>query len=324
MAEPSRLSRLFYKTGGREWGTNLDDYDPEVVGRVREQLRSFFGPGKYFPTEFEGWENVPNTPVMVVANHSGGLMIPDCWALGLAWYERFGVERPLHPMAHEMVFSTPLTAKPFAKMGVLRASRSRALEVLGEWKRDLIVFPGGDLDTFRPYSQRYKVQFAGRTGYARIALKAGVPIVPVAHAGSHETLIVLTDGNSLARKMGLHDLARADIWPISLSLPWGISFGPLPHFPLPTKLRFKVGKPVELPGRVLPGAEPPQEMVDEYDERVRRAMQGLLDQLRDEAPSLKTRARARLHRLHDGARRAARDWLAPETPELEEVAAAAK
>ena len=42
--------------------------------------------------------------------------------------------------------------------------------------------PGGDRDTWRPYSKRYDVCFAGRKGYARLAIKAGVPIVPIANA----------------------------------------------------------------------------------------------------------------------------------------------
>ena len=304
--EPGRIMRLL---DAGEWGTRLDDFDPVAVQRVREIVGHFFGTGKYFPTAFDGWGNVPDTNVMVVANHSGGMMIPDAWALGLAWYDQFGLSRPLHPMAHELVFSTPITAARFARLGALRASRQLAEEVLSEWGRDLIVFPGGDMDTFRPYRDRYKVQFAGRTGYARIALRARVPILPIAHAGSHETLIVLTDGNRLAKKFRLHEIARADVWPIHLSFPWGISFGPMPHIPLPTKLRYKVGKPVPLPADLLEGEEPTEGQVLAYDALVREHLQVLLDQLKEEDDGWQTRTIGKLKALRTRVRRSAQHVL---------------
>jgi 1-acyl-sn-glycerol-3-phosphate acyltransferase len=155
--------------------------------------------------------------------------------------------------------------------------------VLKEWRRDLLVMPGGDVDVWRPYSERYKVKFAGRTGYARLALKTGVPIVPLANAGAHETLRVLTDGAAVARWLKFPKLFRASIFPVSLSIPWGLTIGPWPHLPPPTRLRYRIGRPV-LPegGFGEPGEEPSNERVRAYDARVRRAMQDLLDQLRDE------------------------------------------
>jgi len=166
---------------------------------------------------------------------------------------------------------------------VLRAQPELGYRVLKEWRRDLLVMPGGDVDVWRPYSERYKVKFAGRTGYARLALKAGVPIVPLANAGAHETLRVLTDGAPLARWLRLPKLFRASIFPVSLTIPWGLTIGPWPHLPPPTRLRYKIG-PAILPegGFCEPGEEPSRERVAAYDERVRAAMQDLLDQLRDE------------------------------------------
>ncbi len=42
---------------------------------------------------------------------------------------------------------------------------------------------------------------AGRTGYVRTAIEAGVPIVPVVSIGGQETQLVLTRGESLAKVM---------------------------------------------------------------------------------------------------------------------------
>src|SRR5262249_8274463 len=154
--------------------------------------------------------------------------------------------------------STKTTARFFGRIGVLRAGRGVAAEVLTRWKRDLLVLPGGDVDTWRPYSQRYKVQFGGRTGYARTAIQAGVPIVPVAHAAAHSTWWVLTDGQELARKLRLRALTRANVFPISLSLPWGLTIGPWPHLPIPGTFRYRFGEPI-VPPRIEPGTTPDEE-----------------------------------------------------------------
>ncbi len=131
-------------------------------------------------------------------------------------------------MAHELILATQATGRFFARRGVMRGSRELARAVLQEWRRDLMVMPGGDVDTWRPYRARYQVRFGGRSGYARLALEARVPIVPLAHAGAHSTLVVLSDGARLARALRLPEIARARIWPVHLSLPWGLAIGPWP------------------------------------------------------------------------------------------------
>ena len=81
----------------------------------------------------------------------------------------------------------------------------------------------------------------------------------------------------------VHELARARIWPVHLSLPWGLAFGPWPHLPPPVKLRYRFARPIypEDVGAV-PGREPTEAQVEELDRRVRAAMQAELDALRDE------------------------------------------
>ena len=245
--------------------------------RATNWLERFFGERGRYPVVATGLEALPPPPLMIVSNHSGGSTVLDCLGLGFAWYRRFH-ERPLHFLAHEILLATRLTGPFFDRVGVLRTSRGLARDVLREWRRDVVVMPGGDRDTWRPYRDRYRVQFAGHTGYARIALETGVPVLPVAHAGPHDTLLVLTDGERIARRLKLHDLFRIDVFPIHISLPWVVGIGPLPHLPLPTALRYRFGAPVPLPEEHEPGTMPSRELVLEYDRRVRGAMQGLLDE----------------------------------------------
>lgn len=265
------------------WGLDPGAYDPEAVRRTLPAVKKLFGPGRYFGVDVRGWQHVPEAPCMIVSNHSGGTSIPDVWGFMSAWYQNFGVHRPLHPMAHEIILSTQVTGEFFATRGVLRGNREVALAVLRDWKRDLMVMPGGDLDTWRPYSQRYRVRFSGRTGYARLALQTGVPIVPVAQAGAHSTLIVLSDGRRFAKAVGLQRIARASIWPVHLSLPWGLAIGPWPHLPTPARLRYRIGPPVHPPAEVAPGEEPSEELVRAYDHEVQAAVQALLDELKETA-----------------------------------------
>lgn len=257
------------------WGDHVEGFDPPFVDKVRHGARKVFGPGKYIDLSTRGLELIPATQnVMLVSNHSGGTSTPDVWGLALAWYEQFGSKRPLHILAHDMLFALPQTARVFERLGVLRASTQAARNVLAAG-RDILIYPGGDLEVWRPYSQRYELNFGGRTGYARLALEMKVPIVPVAHAGSHETLRVLTSGRWLAKRLGLHRFARAEVWPISISLPWGIAFGPLPHIPWPAHFRYILGEPIPLPDtQANPAAE--------LDMKVRGAVQAQLEVLHQE------------------------------------------
>lgn len=268
---------------GVEWGSNVAEFDPAAVERARRTLGLLFGDRRYFRLDVRGWANVPPAPAMVVSNHSGGTLILDTWGLCYAWYTHFGTERPLHPAAHEMVLGNRFTGGFFARRGVVRADRQIAHRVLSKWQQDLLVMPGGDLDVWRPFSKRYEVRFAGRTGYARVALRAGVPILPVAHVGAHHTLLVLSDGQFIAEKLGLPELARAHIWPIHLSLPWGLAVGPWPHLPPPARLHYRFA-PAVWPHEVdaEPGTEPTDDQVEEADRLVRERMQAELDRLREE------------------------------------------
>jgi len=254
-----------------------DAYDPVYVDRFVDRLDAVFGHGRYLPVDVQGWENLPDRPALIVSNHSGGTLIPDVWGFAWAWVRRFGHSRRVTPLAHDMLFKTRATARAFSRMGIRPAAKGVAREVL-EAGGDLLVCPGGDRDTWRPWSERYKVCFAGRKGYARTALQTGVPVTPVANAGAHETFVVLSDGHRLARRLGLKRHFRASVFPIHLSFPWLIGVGPMPHIPWPVRLSYAIGRPVPLPAE-LPIESPTADQVRAYDERCRDSLQELLDEL---------------------------------------------
>ena len=284
----SRVLRWLQGEEGVPWGADPADFDPVAVEGTLRTLGELFGeegwPRRYFPLDVKGLENIPPAPAMVVSNHSGGTTIPDVWGFMVAWYRRFGTARPIHPLAHEMILSTRLTGPYFAARGILRAQRQLALRALTEFGHDVMVMPGGDLETWRPFRKRYQLEFGGRTGYANLAIEAGVPVVPVAHAGAHNTFMVLSDGRWLARILRMQHIARANVWPIHLSLPWGLAVGPFPHLPLPARLRYRIGTPIVPPPLPADGA-PTIGQITALDEQVRGSIQRMLTALELEASS---------------------------------------
>jgi 1-acyl-sn-glycerol-3-phosphate acyltransferase len=126
-------------------------------------------------------------------------------------------------------------------------------------KRDaaLLVYPGGDHETFRPSWESDRVDFAGRTGFVELALEHGVPIVPVVAIGGQETALFLGQGRRIARALRLDERFRLKVLPAALGPPFGVTFLDLPvRFPLPAKISIRVGKPIDLRQRIGPSADP--------------------------------------------------------------------
>src|SRR4051812_23171249 len=86
----------------------------------------------WFRMEIEGWENIPEPPVLLVGIHSGAPFVWDAWTVGIQWWRRFGAERPLHGTAHDALMALPGVGSYFRKMGVLPAAKDSMLTALAE------------------------------------------------------------------------------------------------------------------------------------------------------------------------------------------------
>jgi 1-acyl-sn-glycerol-3-phosphate acyltransferase len=126
----------------------------------------------------------PAGGVLMVSNHSGGLLTPDVLVLAPAFYDKFGYDRPLYTLAHYGVFFTPFRGY-LSRIGVIHASPENAGKALHSGAV-VLVYPGGDYDAYRPTLGQNLIDFEGRTRYARIAIETGVPIVPVVSIGGQE------------------------------------------------------------------------------------------------------------------------------------------
>jgi 1-acyl-sn-glycerol-3-phosphate acyltransferase len=130
-------------------------------------------------------------------------------------------------------------------MGVLPAAPDSIASALAAG-RDVALWPGGEVDSLRRWTDRDQAVLAGRTGFVKVAIQTGVPIVPIATVGGADAMPVLVRGRRLAKVLGLRKLARLQVFPIALSLPWGIAPAALPQIPLPTKIRTAFQAPIEV------------------------------------------------------------------------------
>lgn len=193
----------------------------------------------WFRMEMDGWENLPEPPVLLIGIHSGAPFVWDAWTVGVQWWRRFGQDRQLHGTAHDALMAIPLIGRYFRAMGVLPAAPDSISTALAEG-RDVALWPGGEVDSLRPWSERDRANLAGRTGFVKMAIRTGVPIVPIATVGGADAMPVLIRGDRLSRILKLDKLFRLKVFPLAVSLPWGIAPAALPQFPLPAKIRTRL------------------------------------------------------------------------------------
>jgi 1-acyl-sn-glycerol-3-phosphate acyltransferase len=159
------------------------------------QIANWVGPvvKRYFRAEVRDLDAMPSAGgALVVSNHSGGMFTPDVLVFAPAFYDRFGYDRPVYTLAHYGVFIGPLSGW-LRRAGVIEASRENAAKALRDGAV-VLVFPGGDYDSYRPTLTENVIDFAGRTGYVRTAIETGVPIVPMVSIGGQETQLFLARG----------------------------------------------------------------------------------------------------------------------------------
>jgi 1-acyl-sn-glycerol-3-phosphate acyltransferase len=235
----------------------------------------------YFRLETSGWERLPEEPSLLIGNHSGGSLTMDAWTFVAAWWRRFGTERVLHATAHDVLMAAPGLGDYFRQVGVIPASRQGVTAALSAGC-DVVIWPGGDLDAMRSWRRRDEAVLAGRKGFVRTAIRSGVPIVPVATVGGHDTAFILSEGrwiaNGLDRVSGLKKKLRGSRLPIVLGIPFGLTIETIPtHLPLPAKIRTELLEPIHVdhdPERVND-----REYVESIYREVEAAIQGGMDRL---------------------------------------------
>ncbi len=235
----------------------------------------------YFRAELRGTERIPQGPALYVGNHNGGVSSPEGILLLTELHRRFGVEAVPFGLGHETPLKVPGLQQLLAPLGIVRATEANGLRLLAAGHK-VLVYPGGDLEAMRPFRHRRRIVFGGRQGYIRLALRAGVPLVPVVAAGAHSVFIVIDDLRWLARLTGLARWARIKVAPLVLSVPWGLTLGPPPvYLPYPARILQEILEPLHFE-RSGDAAARDVRYVRACADLVEGRMQAALERLHDE------------------------------------------
>ncbi len=222
--------------------------DPAYIERTLPAWRALSR--LYFRADVRGLEHIPaEGPVLLVGNHSGGILIADTFVFAQAFYDHFGAERRFYQLAHDLVFKTPGARALVQRYGTVPASPQNMARAL-ERDAALLVYPGGDDETFRPSWESGKIDFADRAGFVKLALEHDVAIVPVVAIGGQETGLFLGRGRRIARSLSL-DRLRLKVLPAVIGPPFGVTVLDLPaRVPLPAKISIRALKPIDLRKRL--------------------------------------------------------------------------
>jgi len=190
----------------------------------------------YFRVETFGIERLPRGRVLVISNHAGQLPF-DAAMLSTALLLEAAPPRIARSMGEFWIPRLPWISVAAARVGALVGTPENCSHMLNN-DECVVAFPEGVRGMNKLYSQRYQLQRFG-TGFMRLALESGAPIVPVAIVGSEEQQPGIANLASLGRSLGMPPI------PITLTFPW---LGPLGLLPLPVKYRMYFGEPMFFEG----------------------------------------------------------------------------
>ena len=257
---------------------DLERVDPDFVEKISPFLEGLYQ--HYFRCEISGFENVSEHKAMYVGNHNG-LLTFEVLMLFHAWWKRFNNTRRALGLAHSVALNNPLFRWVIPRIGAIPAEPELALEALNR-DYSLMVYPGGEKESFRPYSKRKVVDFYQRKGFIRLALKGKVPIVPIVSCGAHESYVILHQGEAIAEKLGLKEKFRLHGVPItfrSIFFMWCVASGLFTFFPLliapfaffaifvplPAKMTFRILEPIDVVSMMDPKLSDDENLQNIYD-----------------------------------------------------------
>jgi 1-acyl-sn-glycerol-3-phosphate acyltransferase len=215
------------------------DYEVDEFGfdrELTERLAPLFKPlgDYYWRIDWRGLEHIPTEgAALLVANHAGSVPV-DALVMKFGVLNEHPAKRHVRLLAADLAFRTPFSGPIARKMGNTLATPDDALRLLR--KGELVgVFPEGYKGVGKGWKERYRLQRFGRGGFIELALRARVPMIPVAIVGSEEIYPMIGNARLLARLGGF------PYFPITPFFPW---LGPLGAIPLPSKWIVEFGEPI--------------------------------------------------------------------------------
>ena len=231
----------------------MPDLNPTLHDRGSWYMRVARFMSRYHRVRVEGAP--PPGQCIYVTHHGAGYLSGDlavaiyqiAWA---DWFERGGAPRALAVAAvqgNPLEQAVPGIARLKRDVGLIDPSEASCLRALEEGHQ-LLLTPGGSRES-SPRARHYRLRWDQRFGFARLAIRTGVPIVPLATVGGY------------AAYPGFA-LGRLSFW------------SPLP---LPARLDIAIGDPI--PVAADPDRARDPAVVRPVQQRARDATQALYDGL---------------------------------------------
>jgi len=247
-----------------EWGRS--EHMRSIVRRLYNPMYRY-----WFRVEWEGLEKIPTDGgALLIANHAGAIP-PDAPAIMHGIEEELG--RPVYGLADYFFRTVPVVGTLWSRTGGVPAHPDNAYRLLHDQHQLALVFPEGTKATSKTYSDRYRLRRFGRGGFVEIAMRAGVPVIPIAVVGAEESMPILFRMSGVAKALNL------PYFPVTAN---SLVLGPLGYVTyLPAKIKLRVLDPITFD--VEPGLERySRSRVMDEAEAVRAKLQDALhDMLRE-------------------------------------------
>lgn len=201
-------------------------------------------------------------PALIVGYHGRPIAHDLCMLQTLLWDEHRVLPRAvMHATAAEVPFLREVTLG----MEFVTGDGESMARAVAEGAK-IIVTPGGTREGCRSVRDRYRVEWGRRTGYLKLAIRYGLPILPTAARGVDDVYVGLNNGYEWGKRLGVKGgvpvwlgVGPFGLWPFSL--------------PFPVRVTTRVGEPIDL--RHLDPADP--EALAAGHRTVVGAVQRLLD-----------------------------------------------
>src|SRR3954468_24585801 len=239
---------------------------------VRELARRLYDPlyRSWFRVEWEGLEKIPTDGgALLVANHAGA--IPADAPVIMHGIEQ-ELQRSVYGLAENLFRAIPVVGTMWSRLGGVAAHPDNAFRLLHDDHQLVLVFPEGTKGTGKTYRDRYKLHRFGRAGFVEIAMRSGVPVIPIAVVGNEEAMPIMFKSRRMAA------LLNIPYAPVTANM---LAFGPLgAGVYFPAKFRIRVLPPVHFDVTSDQERYPRAQVMDEA-ERIRDTIQdALYDMLR--------------------------------------------
>ncbi|MDX1650655.1 MAG: lysophospholipid acyltransferase family protein, partial [Myxococcota bacterium] len=220
----------------------------------------------YFRVTGEGRHHVPAEGGAVLVSNHGGVLPFDGAMLVTDVLLHTDPPRLPRALTDRFVAKLPWLREAFPRLGQVVGTRRTFRELLAA-DQLVLVFPEGTAGIAKPLPRRGRLE-AFHPGFVQEALRARVPVVPVAIVGAERQQPVLTDLRPLARALGL------PFFPVTPTFPW---LGPAGLLPLPVRYHLVYGSPLHLHERHGPEAADDPELTARLAAEVRCRLQRTLD-----------------------------------------------